>query len=74
MAYACCLARQGWYAKDWAMIILARLAGSVPTMCGISILLPGLDGPLAISLVLLLTAAGIAYQGGLFKRLKPQSR
>ncbi|NTU86388.1 MAG: hypothetical protein HGA45_44835 [Chloroflexales bacterium] len=36
--------------KDWAVIILARLVGSVLTMRGISILLPGLDGLLATSL------------------------
>jgi hypothetical protein len=60
--------------KEWALIILAGLVGAMLTMQGISILLPWLDGLLATSLALLLAAAGIAYQGGLFKGLKPQPR
>lgn len=60
--------------KNWAVIILAGLVGAVLTMRGISSLLPGLDGLLATSLALLLAAAGIAFQGGLFKRLNPQPR
>jgi hypothetical protein len=60
--------------KEWAVIILAGLVGAVLTMRGIGILLPWLDGLLATSLALLLAAAGIAYQGGLLERLKPQPR
>ncbi|NTU78674.1 MAG: hypothetical protein HGA45_04600 [Chloroflexales bacterium] len=60
--------------KDWAVIILAGLVGAMLTMRGISILLPGLDGLLATSLALLLAAAGIGYQGGLFGKLKPQTQ
>lgn len=60
--------------RAWAVIILAGLVGAVLTMRGISVLLPGLDGLLATSLALLLAAAGIAYQGGLFRRLNPQPR
>ncbi|MGB9632576.1 MAG: hypothetical protein ACPL8I_04560 [Chloroflexaceae bacterium] len=60
--------------RDWAVIILAGLAGSMLTMRGIGMLLPGLDGLLATSLALLLAAAGIAYQAGLLTRRKPQPR
>lgn len=60
--------------KEWAVIILAGLVGATLTMRGISVLLPGLDGLLASSLALLLAAAGIAYQSGLLKGLKPQPR
>lgn len=60
--------------SNWAVIILAGLVGAVLTMRGISILLPALDGLSATSLALLLAAAGIAFQSGLFKRLKPQPR
>jgi hypothetical protein len=58
--------------KGWAMIMLAGLVGAVLTMRGIGILLPALDGLLATLLTLLLAAAGIAYQGGLLKRRRPQ--
>jgi hypothetical protein len=57
--------------KGWALIMLAGLVGAVLTMRGIGILLPGLDGLLATVLTLLLAAAGIAYQGGLFKQRRP---
>lgn len=60
--------------RDWAVIILAGLVGAMLTMRGLSILVPWLDGLFATSLALLLAAAGIAYQGGLFKQLKPQAR
>ncbi|MCS6882199.1 MAG: hypothetical protein RMK84_00540 [Oscillochloridaceae bacterium] len=60
--------------KDWAVIILAGLAGSMLTMRGIGMLLPWLDGLLATSLALVLAAAGIAYQAGLFTRRKPLPR
>lgn len=60
--------------KDWAVIVLAGLVGAVLTMRGISMLLPWLDGLFATSLMLLLAAASIAYQGGLLKWPQPQPR
>ncbi len=60
--------------KDWAVIIFAGLVGSMLTMRGIGMLLPWMDGLLVTSLALLLAAAGIAYQAGLFTRRKPQPR
>lgn len=56
--------------KDWAMILLAGVIGGLLITRGLSAWLPFLEGIWGTLLVIVLAAAGIAYQGGFIARLK----
>jgi hypothetical protein len=59
--------------KDWGMIILASLVGAMLVTRGLTIWLPSLQGALSTLIVVVLAAAGIAYQGGILNREEKSS-
>ena len=55
--------------KDWGMIILAGLVGSLLVTRGLTVLIPSMQDTLISTIVVVVLAGGsIAYQGGLFNR------
>lgn len=56
--------------RDWGLIILAALVGSLLVARGLSILLPNFDNLVRTLIVLVLAGGSIVYQGGVLGKPK----
>ena len=57
---------------SWVLIFLAAFVGALLCVRGLQMLIPAFDGALASLLGLILAGVGIAYQGRLFGKRKPE--